>query len=240
MTPHNSAHIGEIAPFVLVPGDPNRATVVAQRYLHNPKMVSDVRGIPAYTGTFEGVDVSVMASGMGAPSCGIYTYELYTQYDVSTIVRIGTCGGLSPKVQVGALVLAMTASTDSNWAHQYQLKGTFSPACDAQLLVSAMDICKEAGIAYHAGMVFSSDLFSSYNAMGEESWKPWARMGALAQDMETYALYSNAAFCNKRCLSILTMTDSCVTGDSFPDDQRMRGNYPMIETALALAVRQHA
>lgn len=237
MTPHNRAKKGDIAPIVLAPGDPARATLVAERYLENPALVSDVRGMNAYTGLYKGETVSVMGTGMGGPSAGIYSYELYSAYDVKTIIRIGTCGGLKPSIEVGDLILAMTASTDSAWAHQYNLKGTLSPACDAPLLFEASRIAEEQQVKAHAGMVFSSDLFSSYNALGPESWQAWARLGALAQDMETYALYATAAWCGRRALSILTMTDSCTSGSGFGPEMRVVGLYPMIELALELAHR---
>ncbi|MFA6688918.1 MAG: purine-nucleoside phosphorylase [Sphaerochaetaceae bacterium] len=235
MTPHNRASKGDIAPVVLAPGDPFRAKMVAQRYLTDARLVTDVRNILGYTGQFQGKSISVMATGMGAPSIGIYSYELFTEYDVRTIVRIGTCGGLQPQITVGELILALTASTDSAWAHQYRLDGTYSPCCDAALLFAAVEQCRSRSIPFHAGMVFSSDLFSSYNALGADSWKPWARMGALAQDMETYALYSTAAWTGRTALSILTMTDSCVSGEGLPSEQRMSALYPMVELALEVA-----
>jgi purine-nucleoside phosphorylase len=237
MTAHNRAKRGQIAPIVLAPGDPHRARLVAERYLEDAQLVSDVRSMEAYTGRYKDKLVSVMGTGMGSPSAGIYTYELYTAYDVEAIIRIGTSGGLQPSIAVGDLIIAMTASTDSNWAHQYDLKGTLSPVCDSALFFEAVNTAKELGFTAHSGMVFSSDLFSSYNALGEESWKPWAKMGALGQDMETYALYATAAWTGKRALSILTMTDSCVTGSGFGDDMRSVGLYPMIELALEVAHR---
>ena len=237
MTPHNRAEKGQIAPIVLAPGDPARATLVAERYLENARLVSDVRGMNAYTGLYKGTPVSVMGTGMGGPSAGICSYELFTAYDVATIIRIGTCGGLVPSIEVGDLILALTASTDSLWAHQYNLKGTLSPACSADLLFEAARIAEEQKVRTHAGMVFSSDLFSSYNALGADSWRGWAALGALAQDMETYALYATAAWCSKRALSILTMTDSCTSGTGFAPEMRVPGLYPMIELALELAHR---
>lgn len=238
MTAHNRAKRGEIAPIVLAPGDPTRATLVAERYLEDAALVSDVRGMVAYTGLYKGVPISVMGTGMGGSSAGIYSYELYTAYDVEAIIRIGTCGGLQSSIAVGDLVIALTASTDSAWAHQYDLKGTLSPACDTALLFAANRVASEMGITAHYGMVFSSDLFSSYNALGSESWKGWARLGALAQDMESYALYATAAWCSKRALSILTMTDSCTSGRGFEEEERITGLFPMIELALELAHRR--
>ncbi len=236
MTPHNSAAKGAIAKRVLFPGDPERATWVAETFLEDAKKVTHVRGILGFTGMYNGTPVSVMASGMGGPSAGIYSYELYTTYGVETIIRIGTSGGLQEDITVGDVVFALTASTDSAWAHQYQLKGTFSPAVDHALLEVAVNSAKDLKIPFHVGMVFSSDLFSDYNALGPGSWKCWARMGALVQDMETYALYSTAAYTRKRALSILTMTDSCVTGTGLEKGERMSALEPMVRIALQTAV----
>lgn len=236
MTPHNRAKINEIAKKVLLPGDPNRARFVAENFFENPKLVTDVRGILGYTGKYKGIEVSVMASGMGGPSCGIYSYELFTHYDVDTIIRIGTSGGLQEELEVGELVLAMSASTDSAWAHQYNLSGTLSSCPNAKLFSIALRKAEELELKHSAGMVFSSDYFSSYNALGADEWKSWARVGALVQDMETYALYSTAMYLKKRALSILTMTDNCVNGKSFKDEERMEGNRNMIKLALETIV----
>lgn len=236
MTPHNHAAPGEIAGTVLLPGDPDRAAWVADTFLENSREVTSVRGMRGFTGTFGSTKVSVLSSGMGGPSAGIYCHELYAFYQVSVIIRIGTCGGFSPAIAPGDLVFALTASTDSAWARQYRLEGTYSPAADFGLLEHAVSHARRLGYPFHAGMVFSSDLFSSYNALGSESWKSWARMGALAQDMETYALYATAAFHGKRALSILTMTDSCATGESLPDGRRMDAMAPMSLVALGTGV----
>lgn len=235
MTPHNQAAMGAFAPVVLLPGDPLRAQFVAKEFFDNAKQVTATRNVLGYTGTYRNTPVSVMASGMGGPSAGIYAYELFTHYGVEAIIRIGTCGGLVESQIPGDLIFALTASTDSAWAHQYQLKGTYSPVCDYSLLNLSLSVAKEKNYRFQAGMVFSSDLFSDYSALGANSWKPWADMGALAQDMETYALYSTAAKTKKIALSILTMTDSCVTGVGLPDNQRMSALEPMIRTALECA-----
>jgi purine-nucleoside phosphorylase len=235
MTPHNRASSQDIAPIVLLPGDPARAEWVAHQFLEGARQVTDVRGMLGFTGVWKGRPVSVMASGMGGPSAGIYSYELFHFYPVERIIRIGTSGGLQSDIAVGDVVIAMTASTDSAWAHQYQLKGTLSPAASFDLFEKAVKTARTLGIPFHAGMVFSSDLFSSYNALGPDSWQPWARLGALAQDMETYALYCTAAYLHKEALSLVTMTDSCVTGKSLADDQRMSALEPMIRIALELA-----
>jgi purine-nucleoside phosphorylase len=234
MTVHNRAAIQDIAPAVLLPGDPMRAQWVAHQFLDDARKVTDIRGILGFTGTWQGYPVSVMASGMGGPSAGIYSYELYHFYSVERIIRIGTSGGLQDYIEPGEVVIAMTASTDSAWAHQYNLNGTLSPAANFDLFDKAVKTAQDLEIPFHAGMVFSSDLFSSYNALGSDSWQSWAKVGALAQDMETYALYCTAAFLHKAALSLVTMTDSCVTGKSLSDDQRMSALEPMIRIALAL------
>jgi purine-nucleoside phosphorylase len=209
--------------------------MVAESFLDDARLVTDVRNMLGYTGTYKGKPVSVMATGMGAPSIGIYSYELFSFFHVETIIRIGTSGGLRKGIGVGDLVLALSASTDGAYARQYRLDGTFSPCADYGTLAKAEEVCKRLAIPCHAGMVFSSEYFSSYHAAGADSWKPWARMGALAQDMETYALYCNAAYTGKKALSILTMTDNLVTGKSFADEKRMEGNKPMIRVALEVA-----
>ena len=235
MTPHNRAKAGAFAPVVLAPGDPRRAQFVAEQYLVHARLVTDVRGIVGYTGTYQGTPVSVMATGMGEGSIGIYSYELFSFYGVKAIIRIGTCGGLKKELQVGDLIGAMSASTDGGYAGQYGLHGTFSPCADYQLLATAMEKACLLGYPMIAGQVFSSEYFSCYHAGGPDSWKAWARVGALVQDMETYALYCNAAFLGKKALSILTMTDNVVTGESFRDEERMEGNRRMIEVALEVA-----
>lgn len=232
MSVHINGAVGDIASTVLLPGDPERAYWVASTFLDEAKEVTNVRGMRGFTGFYKGAKVSVMGSGMGSPSVGIYSYELFTHYKVDSIIRIGTCGGFRSEMNLGDLIFPLTASTDSRWAHQYNLNGTYSPSVDYSLLEKALLIAKKHNYFSYVGMVFSSDLFSSYNALGEESWKNWAKMGALAQDMETYALYSTAAYLNKRALSILTMTDNCVTNTSFADEKRMEAARSMALVAL--------
>lgn len=234
-TPHNRATKADIAKTVLMPGDPLRAKFCADNYLTDARLVTDVRNVLGFTGKYKGKDVTVMSSGMGSPSIGIYSYELFHEYDVDAIIRIGTSGGYQKNIEVGDLVFAMTASTDGAWAHQYKLDGTFSPAADFGLLEKAVKVAREKSIPFHAGAVLTSDLFSSYSALGADGWKVWARMGVLAQDMETYALYSNAAYLGKKALSILTMTDSLINAKSLRDEDRMEANRKMIEVALELA-----
>lgn len=232
-TPHNAATAVQIAKSVLFPGDPQRAQYIAQKYMPDSVQITSVRNMLGFTGTWKGIPLTVMGSGMGGPSAGIYSYELFKHYDVERIIRIGTAGGLQPDVRIGEIVLAMTSSTDSNYAYQYKLPGTFSPCADADLLEKACNSARLHNIGFRAGGVFSSDMFSAYNALGpEESWKPWARMGCLAQDMETFALYCNAAWLGKKALSILTVTDSCVTGEGLPSDKRMTALHDMFTVAL--------
>jgi purine-nucleoside phosphorylase len=236
-TPHNQARQDQVARSVLFPGDPLRAEFIAKEYLADSERVTSVRNVFGFTGTWKGERVTVMASGMGGASAGIYSYELFKLYGVERIIRIGTAGGLQGDLAVGDVVLAMTASTDSGYAGQYRLPGTLSPACDYSLLERAVAVSRERSVRHRVGAVFSSDYFSEYNAMGaEESWKPWARMGCLAQDMETYALYCNAAWLGGKALSILTHTDSCVSGEGLPPERRMSALRPMIEIALEVAL----
>lgn len=235
-TPHNKAELHDIAPVVLLPGDPLRAQYVAEQYLENSRQVTGVRNMLGFTGTYQGIPVSVMGSGMGGPSTGIYSYELFSFYGVERIIRIGTAGGLQENTKPGTLVFAMTASTDSRFAYQYQLPGTYSPCASFSLFQKAVEIAQKNKMLFTAGGVFSSDMFSSYNALGEKaSWEPWAKMNCLAQDMETYALYCTAAYLKKQALSVLTVTDSCVTEDGLPAEERITALEPMFTVALETA-----
>lgn len=235
MTPHNRAEKGDFAKTVLFPGDPLRAKFCAENYFEKPRLITDVRNVLGYSGYYKGMPISVMSSGMGGASAGIYSYELFTYYDVDNIIRIGTSGGLQKEIPVGALILALTCSTDQAWANQYNLHGTLAPCVSFPLFEKALECVKKMNTPYYCGMVFSSDYFSTYNALGPDEWKSFASLGALAQDMETMALYCNAMYTHKNALSILTMTDNCVTGESFKNEERMKGNRKMIELALETA-----
>ncbi|MCX7776181.1 MAG: purine-nucleoside phosphorylase [Spirochaetaceae bacterium] len=236
-TPHNTARPGEIAPLVLMPGDPLRARMIAETRLSEVRQFNSVRNMLGYTGTYRGVPVSVMGSGMGAPSMGIYSYELFAFYGVERIVRIGTCGGLTPDVEVGDLVMAMSASTDSNYAHQYGLQGTFSPCADYGMLEKAVQIARNRNLRFHVGNIFSSDIFSLYSALPPEAgWQRWARMGCKATDMECYALYCNAAYLGKKALTLLTCSDSNITHRAMSAEERQNSLLAMIDLALELAV----
>jgi purine-nucleoside phosphorylase len=235
-TPHNSATQGDIAKFVLMPGDPLRAKHIADNYLDNAVQFTSVRNILGYTGEYKGKPVSVMASGMGCPSIGIYSYELFAFYDVESIVRIGTCGGLTPAIDVGDIAFAMTSSTDSNYAHQYDLQGNFAPCADFGLLERAVSIARERGYRHWVGSAFCSDVFSLYNALGADNgWKKWARMGCAVSDMESFALYCNAAYLGKKALAIFTCTDSNVTHSAMTSAERQTALTTMFDVALSMA-----
>ena len=236
MTPHNLATSDKVANVVLAPGDPERCTYIASNFLNNAQLVSSKRGNVVYTGYYKDKRVSLASTGMGASSAGLYTYELYNFYNVDTIIRIGTSGGLQKEIEPGELVIPLSASCDGAWANQYQLNGTFSPCPDYSLFHLATTLATKLNIKFYSGMVFSSDYFSEYNAMGEKAVEQWARMGALAQDMETYSLFSNAMWCKKKALSILTMTDNCITQHSLKDEERMSGLNNMITLALETAL----
>lgn len=232
-TPHNSAAKGEIAKTVLMPGDPLRAKFIAETFLQDAKLVNNVRGIQGYTGTYQGVPVSVMASGMGMPSMGIYSHELFNFYDVENIIRIGTAGAMSPELKLRDVVAAQAACTNSNYMSQFGLEGSFAPIADYTLLETAVSIAREKGVRMPVGNVLSSDNF--YNA--EAGGPAWARMGVLCAEMEAAALYANAAFAHKRALALLTISDSIVTGEELPPEDRQTSFTQMMEIALGVAVK---
>ena len=188
-TPHIGAQYGEIADTVIMAGDPLRAKVMADKYLENPVQFNNVRGMLGFTGTYKGKRVSVMGHGMGIPSIGIYTYELYNFYDVKTIIRVGSSGSIHKDLHVGDLVIAMGACTNSNYAAQYELPGTYAPIADFDLCRRAAEACEKFGYKYKVGNVFSSDTFYTENAHNDK----WINMGVLAVEMEAPARYMNAA-----------------------------------------------
>ena len=231
-TPHNSAKMGDFAKTVLMPGDPLRAKFIAETFLEDAKLVNNVRGIHGYTGTYQGTPVSVMASGMGMPSIGIYSHELYTQYGVENIMRIGSAGAISPKLKLRDVVAAQGACTNSNFAHQYQLPGTFAPIADFTLLETAVSVAREMGVEMPVGNLLSSDTF--YDA--SNSTMDWAKMGVLAVEMEAAALYMTAASLGKRALAICSISDSIVTGEELSAEDRQNTFTTMMEIALKTAV----
>ncbi len=232
-TPHIKATPEDFAPTVLMPGDPLRARHIAQTYLENARLVNDVRGIQGYTGDWQGSPISVMASGMGMPSMGIYSYELFSFFGVKNIIRIGSCGALQENVKVRDIVIAQGVSTDSAFATQYGLPGSFSPLADYDLLCTATQQCKNTGVNYHVGNVLSSDTF--YNA-NQNAARLWADMGLLCIEMEAAALYCTAAKTGGRALGIFTVSDHIFTGESLSSDLRQTSFEEMMEVALNTAL----
>lgn len=230
-TPHNGAKKGEIAKTVLMPGDPLRAKYIAETYLENPVQVTSVRNMLGFTGTYKGKEISVMGGGMGMPSMGIYSYELYHFYDVDQIIRIGSAGSLQDKVELMDVVIAMGACTDSNYAYQYGLPGTFAPIADYELLARAAEEAGKQGTKAVVGNVLSSDIF--YNADSGVNGK-WRNMGVLAVEMETAALYMNAAAAGKKALCLLTISDLVFGEEKLSAEERQLGFGKMIEIALEL------
>ena len=229
-TPHIGAKYGEIAETVIMAGDPLRARFMAEKYLDNPVCINEVRGMLGFTGTYKGKRVTMMGHGMGMPSIGLYTYELYNFYGVKTIIRVGSAGAYRKELHLGDLVLAEGACTDSNYADQYQLDGMFAPIADFDLLRKAADICDNMGLNYMVGNVVSSDLFYRENP----NTKGWIKMGVLAVEMEIAALYMNAARSGNRALGILTISDHILTGEKTTAEQRQTTFTNMMEVALSL------
>lgn len=232
-TPHNSAKAGDFARTVLMPGDPLRSAFIAETFLENPRLVNNVRGIQGYTGTYRGVPVSVMASGMGMPSMGIYCHELYKEYEVENILRIGSAGAISKKLKLRDVVAAQGVCTDSNFAHQFQLPGTFAPIADFTLLETAVSAARSMGVEMPVGNLLSSDVF--YDA--SNSTMKWADMGVLAVEMEAAALYMTAAHLSRRALAICSISDSIVTGEALPAEDRQTTFTTMMKIALETAVK---
>lgn len=232
-TPHNSASNGDFGKTVLMPGDPLRAKFVAENFLENAVMVNNVRDIHGYTGSYKGVKISVMASGMGMPSIGIYSTELYTMYSVDNIIRIGSAGSINPDVSLYDIVLGMGACTNSNYASQYKLPGTFCPIASYSLLSKCVEATKDTNVKYHVGNLISSDTFYSDD---ETATAQWRKMGVLAVEMEAAALYMNAARYGKNALAICTISDEVLTGAETTADERQRSFTQMITIALETAV----
>ena len=232
-TPHNSAQPGDFAKTVLMPGDPLRAKFIADTFLENAKLVNNVRGIQGYTGTYKNTPVSVMASGMGMPSMGIYSYELFSEYGVENIIRIGSAGAISARLKLRDVIAGQGACTDSNFAHQYSLPGQFAPIADFTLLETAVSAARELGIEMPVGNLLSSDIF--YDA--SSSTMKWAEMGVLAVEMESAALYMTAAKLGKRALAICSVSDSIVTGEALDAKERQTTFTALMRIALETAVR---
>ena len=231
-TPHNEAKAGEIAKTVLMPGDPLRAKFIAENYLKDVVCFNKVRNMFGYTGTFRGKKVTVMGSGMGMPSIGIYSYELFHFYDVDNIIRIGSAGGIAENVKLRDIVIGMGASTNSNYAAQYKLPGTYAPIADFGLLRKAVEAAEKMNIKTVVGNILSSDTFYDDNRDANSLWR---KMNILAVEMEAAALYMNAARAGKKALCILTVSDHVFTGESLSAEDRQLTFRDMMEIALELA-----
>lgn len=231
-TPHITANYGDFAETVLMPGDPLRAKFIADNFLKDAKLVNNVRGVNGYTGTYNGKRVSVMASGMGQPSIGIYSYELFNFYGVKNIIRIGSCGSFDKDLHVRDIIIALGACTNGNYAMQYNLPGTFCPIADFNLAKRAAELCEKAGVNYKVGNIFSSDMF--YDDMN--SGMQWAKMGVLGVEMESAALYCNAARAGKSALCICTVSDSFLhPEENTTAEERQNSFTAMMKIALELA-----
>lgn len=233
-TAHINATPEDFASTVLMPGDPLRAKMIAEKYLENAVLVNNIRGIQGYTGTYKGKRVSVMASGMGMPSMGIYSYELFKFFDVKNIIRVGSAGALKEDIHVRDIVIGMGCSTDSNFAANYDLPGTFAPICSYELMSRCVECAKEMGVTYHVGNLLSTDVFY---ADDESVNGRWARMGVMAVDMEGAALYMNAARLNKNALVICTVSNHIMTGEETTAEERQNSFGEMITLALETAWR---
>ena len=230
-TPHIAAKPGDFAKTVLMPGDPLRSKFIAETFLENPVLVNNTRGVQGYTGTYKGKKVYVMASGMGMPSIGIYSYELFNYYDVENIIRVGTAGVIRPDLKVRDIVIGQGACTNSNYANQFELPGTFAPICSYELLKKAVDAAEKMGVTPVVGNLYSSDAFYD-DSMGLSKWQ---KMGVLAVEMEAAALYMNAARAGKNALAICTISDNPFTGEVTTAEERQMTFTKMMEIALEIA-----
>lgn len=231
-TPHITANPKDFAKTVLMPGDPLRAKFIAETYLEDAKLVNNVRGINGYTGYYKGKRVSVMASGMGQPSMGIYSYELFKFYGVESIIRIGSCGSLDKDLHVRDIVLAMGACTNGNYGAQYELPGTFSPIADFYLLQKAVKYLEDKKVNFKVGNILSSDTFYD----DSNSTLKWAKLGVLGVEMESFALYMNAARLGKKALCICTVSDSLIyPEENTTAEERQVSFTKMMEVALEIA-----
>ena len=238
-TPHIAAKPGDFGKTVLMPGDPLRSKFIAENFLENPVLVNNVRGVHGYTGTYKGVKVSVMASGMGMPAIGIYSHELYNGYGVENIIRVGSAGSIQENIDLYDIVLGQGACTDSNFAAQFHIPGTFAPIADFRLLTAAVQACQEQGATYHVGNINSSDVFYGDHVgvpEGLDSVYGLKKMGVMALEMEAAALYMNAARSGKRALCICTISDHVLKGVETTSEERQNAFTQMMKIALDVAV----
>ncbi len=233
-TPHIKATPEDFARTVLMPGDPLRAKFIAETFLESARLVNNVRGIQGYTGSYKGTPVSVMASGMGMPSIGIYSYELYNFFGVENIIRIGSAGGISDRIRLRDIIIGMGACTTSSYAVQYGLQGSFAPIADYGLMKIAIEEAERIGTNFAVGNLLSSDIFYNDDPSASECWK---KMGVLGVEMEAAALYMNAARAGRRALAICTVSDHLFTGEALDSDARQSSFTDMMKIALNTAVR---
>ncbi|CEN24929.1 purine-nucleoside phosphorylase [Paraclostridium sordellii] len=232
-TAHNNAKLGDIAETILLPGDPLRAKFIAETFLDNPVMYNTVRGMYGYTGYYKGKKISVQGSGMGIPSIGIYSYELINFYGVKNLIRVGSAGAINKNLKVHDIVIGMGACTDSNYANQFNLPGTFAPIASYDLLKKSVDIANSKNINVTVGNIVSNDVF--YSDSGLDNLAKWNKMGVLAVEMEAAALYMNAARAGVNALCILTISDCPFTGEECSAHERQVAFTKMMEIALELA-----
>lgn len=229
-TPHINATPEDFAKTVLMPGDPLRAKFIAENFLEDARLVNNVRGIHGYTGNYKGNKISVMASGMGMPSIGIYSYELYNFFGVENIMRIGSAGAISPDIKVHDIVIGMGACTNSAYANSFDLNGTYAPICSYKMLKTCTDVAQNMGLSFHVGNLLSSDTFYS-----EQNTSDWGKMGVMAVEMEAAALYMNAARACKNALAICTVSDHILTGEATSAEERQNSFTDMMRLALETA-----
>lgn len=233
MSLHIAASKGQIAESVLLPGDPLRAQYIAENFLEEPVRYTDIRNMYGFTGRYKGVPVSVQGSGMGMPSMGIYSWELITEYGVQNLIRIGTAGAFTDELELGDVFLALAASTDSNYQHAFEVPGQYSPSVSWELIKKVYAASNETGIEFKAGNVVTCDVFYEFG----DWWKKWAKMGVKAVEMETAALYMNAAYNNVNALSIISISDNFVTGAKSTVEERQNSFTNMMKLALEASVK---
>lgn len=233
MSLHIAASKGQIAESVLLPGDPLRAQYIAENFLEEPVRYTDIRNMYGFTGRYKGVPVSVQGSGMGMPSMGIYSWELITEYGVQNLIRIGTAGAFTDELELGDIFLALAASTDSNYQHAFEVPGQYSPSASWELIKKVYAASNETGIEFKAGNVVTCDVFYEFG----DWWKKWAKMGVKAVEMETAALYMNAAYNNVNALSIISISDNFVTGAKSTVEERQNSFTNMMKLALEVSVK---
>ncbi len=240
-TPHINATPEDFAKTVLMPGDPLRAKFIAETYLENPKLVNNVRGVNGYTGTYKGVPVSVMASGMGMPSIGIYSYELFNFFGVENIIRVGSAGGMIEELPLRSIIVAQGACTDSAYANNFGLPGTFAPIADFGLLSACVETGKEMGLNLQVGNILSGDVFYGdelyESGKGLTGLERWSKMGVYATEMETAGLYMNAARAGKKALGVCTVSDNIITGERLTPEERQTSFHEMITLVLETVVK---